>query len=185
MSGKVEPDTVTIYRKSDNTLTLDDRGIKIGSKGQKMSVSNEGVTTSNVSEKETEEMSISRAIALRIAEIGLQLESIFGSARDVEWAVVGEHIFLLQARPITSLNAWTDFELMHELDSGVPSNVNLMTFANVGEVLPHPVSPLTISTIVKVLNMALGAKVDTYDVKFLHMIGMRCAINYIDVSEYI
>lgn len=185
MSGKVEPDTVTIYKKSDNTLILDDRGIKIGSKGQKMSMSDEGVTTSNVNEKETEKISISGAIALRIAEIGLQLESLFGSARDVEWAVLGEQIFLLQARPITSLNAWTDFELMHELDSGVPSNVDLMTFANVGEVLPYPVSPLSISTTVKILNMSIGAKFDTYDVRLICMIGMRCAINYIDVSEYI
>lgn len=178
VSGKVEPDTLTIRRKWDNTLTVD--GSVLGNKRQKISLSDDGITTSTLNEQEIKKISISDTIALRLAKIGLHLESLFESARDVEWAVVGERIYLLQARPITTINAWTDFEIMHELDSGVPCDVDLMTFANIEEVLPYPVTPLSISTVMKVLNLSLGAKFNKFDSSFLHMIGMRCAINYLD-----
>lgn len=183
MSGKVEPDTLTIHRKWDNALTIG--ASVLGNKGKKISLSDDGVTTSALNEQEIKEISISETIALRLAKIGLRLESLFSSARDVEWAIVGERICLLQARPITTVNAWTDFEIMHELDSGVPCDVDLMTFANVEEVLPYPVTPLSSSTVMKVLNLSLSAKFNKFDCNFLHMVGMRCAINYLDVSAWI
>lgn len=171
---------MTVHRKWDNTLTI---GTSVlGNKVQKISMSNDGVVTSNVSEQEINRMSISDGIALRLAGIGLYLESLFGSARDVEWAVIGEEIFLLQARPITTISAWTDFELMHELDSEVPCDVDLMTFANIEEVLPQPLTPLSISTVINILNLSLGAKFQTYDSCHLNVTGMRCAINYSIVS---
>jgi hypothetical protein len=157
----------------------------LGDKRQKILMNDNGTVTSNVSEKEINEISISDKIALRLAKLGLYLESIFGSARDVEWAVVGEEIFLLQARPITSINTWTDFELIHELDSGVPCDIDLITFANVEEVLPEPISPLSISTVINILNLSIGAKFHMYDSHYLHIVGMRCAINYFDVSVWI
>lgn len=45
-----------------------------------------------------------------------------------------DDIYLLQARPITSLERWTEEELMHELDFPIMSDDELLTFANVGEV---------------------------------------------------
>ncbi|XP_070162550.1 rifampicin phosphotransferase-like isoform X2 [Polyergus mexicanus] len=175
VSGTIEPDTITIHRKLNNTLTIDT--LVIGSKGEKILLKDDVVIKCTLSKQETRKISISDATALRLAKIGLRLESLFGSARDVEWAVVGERIFLLQARPITTINAWTDFELMHELDSEVPSDIDLITFANVEEVLPHPISPLSSSTIVKILNLSIGAKYNL-DCTYLHMVRMRCAINY-------
>lgn len=175
----VEPDTLTIRRKWDDTLAVNTS--VLGNKAEKISLSEDGVITSNLDEQEARKLSISDAIALRLAKIGLHLESFFGSARDVEWAVVGEQIHLLQARPITTINAWTDFELIHELDSGVPADVDLITFANVEEVMPNPVSPLSISTILKVLNLATNN--NDPDCNFLHTVGMRCAINYVVVSR--
>lgn len=157
----------------------------LGNKGQKILLGDDGIITSALSEQEIKKLSISDTITLRLAKIGLRLESLFGSARDVEWAVVGERIYLLQARPITTINAWTDFELMHELDSGVPCDVDLMTFANVEEVLPYPVTPLSISTVIKILNLSLSAKFNKFDCNYLHMVGMRCAMNYLDVSTWI
>jgi len=179
----VEPDTLEIHRKWDDTLTMSTS--TIGNKAQKISLGEDGVTTSNLNEQETKRLSISDATAMQLAKIGLHLESVFGSARDVEWAIVGKRIFLLQARPITTIYAWTDFELMHELDGGVPSDVDFLTFANVGEVLPRPVAPLSISTIIKILNMSMAAKCNAFHFNFLHIIGMRCALNYMDVSIWI
>lgn len=157
----------------------------LGNKGHKILLGDNGTIMSALSEQEIKKLSISDTITLRLAKIGLRLESLFGSARDVEWAIVGEQIYLLQARPITTINTWTDFELMHELDSGVPCDVDLMTFANVEEVLPYPVTPLSISTVIKVLNLSLSAKFNKFDCNYIHMVGMRCAMNYLDVSTWI
>lgn len=43
-------------------------------------------------------------------------------------------IYLLQSRPITTLNLYTNFELQHELDTPIMSGDEYSTFANVGEV---------------------------------------------------
>jgi pyruvate,water dikinase len=38
----------------------------------------------------------------RLVEIGLRLESEFGSPQDIEWAIAGEDLYVLQSRPITT-----------------------------------------------------------------------------------
>jgi pyruvate,water dikinase len=40
---------------------------------------------------------------LRLAELGRQLEAHFGGPQDVEWAIAGGEVFLLQSRPVTTL----------------------------------------------------------------------------------
>ncbi len=65
-----------------------------------------------------------------LAELGARIERILGPGQDIEWAIVGEQIYVLQARPITR--------------SGVSVPLSqLWTRANIGEVLPHVVTPLT------------------------------------------
>ncbi len=39
----------------------------------------------------------------RLGELGKQLEDRQGVAQDIEWAIVGEEIFLLQSRPVTTM----------------------------------------------------------------------------------
>jgi len=39
-------------------------------------------------------------------------------ARDIEWGIQDSHIYMLQSRPITNLdNSFTEWEIMHEIDS--------------------------------------------------------------------
>jgi pyruvate,water dikinase len=40
---------------------------------------------------------------LKLSELGRKLEEKHGVAQDVEWAIVGEEIFLLQSRPVTTM----------------------------------------------------------------------------------
>ncbi|MCS7257414.1 MAG: PEP/pyruvate-binding domain-containing protein [Thermomicrobium sp.] len=40
-------------------------------------------------------------VALR--ELAEQVEAFFGGPQDVEWAIAGGELFLLQSRPITTL----------------------------------------------------------------------------------
>lgn len=71
--------------------------------------------------------------ALReLARMALNIESIFGLPCDIEWAYEGEKFYVLQARPITQ--------------AASPRRValdKLWTRANIGEVLPSVVTPLT------------------------------------------
>jgi rifampicin phosphotransferase len=53
----------------------------------------------------TPEQAIDAAQALRIAEIARRVEDHFGAPQDIEWAIAGDDIYLLQARPVTGLEA--------------------------------------------------------------------------------
>ena len=51
----------------------------------------------------TPEGCIDASIASRVADLARQLEARFGAPQDIEWALVGERLVLLQSRPITVL----------------------------------------------------------------------------------
>ena len=176
VSAAVEPDTIVVHKSWNNKLTI--KSSMPGNKRQKMLVGKGGVVTIELNDHETKAVCISEEISLRLAAIGLDLETLFSSARDVEWAVIGEKIYLLQARPITTLYAWTDFELTHELDCGVPGDSDLITFANVGEVFPNPISPLTHSMILKAFNAEINKTYGSVSRQFFYTVGMRVAMNY-------
>jgi pyruvate,water dikinase len=38
----------------------------------------------------------------RLAAVGRELEGAFGGPQDIEWAYVGDDLFVLQSRPITT-----------------------------------------------------------------------------------
>ena len=41
----------------------------------------------------------------RVAEMGMRIEAHYGAPQDVEWAFVGDELFVVQSRPITTLAA--------------------------------------------------------------------------------
>ncbi len=55
----------------------------------------------------TPEEAINESQALAIAELAKRVERHFGSPQDIEWAIAGGQLFLLQARPITALSEQT------------------------------------------------------------------------------
>lgn len=183
----VEPDTVIIERNWNDALTIE--SIEIGKKYQKITMTNDsGTILKELSDEETRKNSISNRIALNLAKVGVNLENLFQNARDIEWAIIGDKIFLLQSRPITSLDNWTDFELTYELDSIVPVENDILTFANVGEVFPGVTSPLTISTFIYLLNCSLNnnfkmPSIVPYCDIHIHTSSMRITINYLNVSD--
>jgi len=75
-----------------------------------------------------------------------KIEKFYGNIRDIEWGIKDNCIFMLQSRPITNLdNTCTDFEIMHEIDTGLPSEREYISKANVGEVMPGCSSHLSIT----------------------------------------
>lgn len=45
---------------------------------------------------------LSREGALEVAALALRCEAHFGSPQDIEWAMQGGRLYLLQSRPITT-----------------------------------------------------------------------------------
>ena len=75
-----------------------------------------------------------------VADLVRRVEQALGSPQDVEWAIgpgaLPEALALLQARPITTTG----------LERPDP-RLDRLTRANIGEVLPGPVTPLTFTTV--------------------------------------
>ncbi|XP_026759360.2 putative phosphoenolpyruvate synthase [Galleria mellonella] len=157
VSGSVEPDTIIVKRGQEDDLTI--MKIDLGSKTQRVTTASDGVTTEDVPETERGVACISETEALKLAQVGVAQEQLWGAGRDIEWAITKNGLYLLQARPITSLERWTEEELLHELDSPIMSDEDLITFANTGEVFPKPVSPLNVDLVVNPLTSSMNTMV--------------------------
>ncbi|XP_067001276.2 rifampicin phosphotransferase [Anabrus simplex] len=181
VSAQVEPDTITLAREWQGTLKVVDT--TCGSKAHKVEMSGTGgVFTQTLEQDKTSQICISTEEQLELGQIGLMLETMFGGPRDIEWAISEGKIYLLQARPITSLDSWSDFELLHELDSPLIADNEVLTTANTGEVLPGATSPLAQSTLVTTLDKGIitAARWET-DLYFLKCVSMSHHHAFINV----
>ncbi|KAL7304270.1 hypothetical protein TKK_0003073 [Trichogramma kaykai] len=157
---------------------------------------------STAEQRPRERWSIDPGVALRIAELGLELDKLYDEARDIEWAWTRrpqDKIHLLQCQPAEWLvdDDWTDFELSHELGSGVPADKDLLTFAQADEMFPRCLTPLTCTAVVDKLvpsTFVLDDDDDEDDVDKvddsndrvktnpLFIANMRVAFNYYDFA---
>jgi pyruvate,water dikinase len=69
---------------------------------------------------------------IKTSHVFHQLEKYYGDARDIEWAIHDGEIYLLQARPITSFDTESEFDLIHEFDSALCCDKEWLTTANIG-----------------------------------------------------
>ncbi|MBI4830965.1 MAG: hypothetical protein HY801_05305 [Candidatus Lindowbacteria bacterium] len=114
---------------------------------------------------------IDETTARRLAELAKKVESCFGLPQDIEWAVKGEEIFLLQSRPITTLKPPRTQE-----DRQIWSNLNS------GEVMPDVVTPISWSMVTRmvplIFNSLLGGiGMDTGANPIMRQFGGRAYFN--------
>ena len=78
----------------------------------------------------------------RLADLGRQVEQIYGEPRDVEWAWAGGRFWLLQARPITTADAAEREQVRREeiasLRALAEPGGTVWSRFNLSEVLPEP-----------------------------------------------
>ncbi|XP_065282677.2 rifampicin phosphotransferase-like isoform X1 [Dermacentor albipictus] len=142
VSGKTDPDTVVLERcaKTGDVRVAE---ICIGAKQHKTVVLEGGGTELQpASSTNGTKCCLSEEQIMRLGRLAGELENAFGGPRDVEWAFKGDTLYILQARPVTSLYLPTDVELMHELDEGFRTMDECLTKANIGEVVNCSQSPL-------------------------------------------
>ncbi len=75
---------------------------------------------------------LSSAVLTRLCDLARQVERLFGSPQDIEWAQREGRVFLLQSRPITtkaSVRTWEDRQVW--------------TNVNTGETMPDVMTPMT------------------------------------------
>ncbi|KAM3967560.1 rifampicin phosphotransferase [Aphomia sociella] len=155
VSGSVEPDSIVVKRGENNHLAI--MKIELGSKTQRVTTASGGVTTEDVPETERGVPCLSETESLKLAQHGVAQEELWGAGRDIEWAISKNGtIYLLQARPITSLERWTEEELLHELDTPILSDEDLITFGNTGEVFPKAATPLSVDFVIRPLTKAMN-----------------------------
>lgn len=94
----------------------------------------------------TKEVPVAHLLVMKIANLAMLVEKVFKGNVDIEWLIKGNDVYLLQARPITAMNT------VKENDD--PEGYRIWTNANIGEVLPDVVTPVTWS-FVKVIIKAI------------------------------
>ena len=100
VGGQVTPDTYVVDRK-----TLNVKESIIGPKAQKIvSSDKQGTILQEVSENERKRSSLSEELLKELSSTALEVESLFdGVPQDIEWAISGGKLWMLQSRPITNL----------------------------------------------------------------------------------
>ena len=142
--GRVSPDT---YYIDKTTGFLRDR--VVGEKRWRgVTAAGGGVEVVAVPEATANRQALDEHALARLTDLGRRIERHFGDARDVEWALLGDALYVLQARPIVLRMATpqrrrkTNNERSLTAEPGVVwSNVN------VGEALPGVATPLTWSVL--------------------------------------
>jgi len=103
VSGKVQPDTYVVDKK-----TLEVRDVKIGHQAFKIERGPEGHDVIvELDPAQAEARVLDDRALRRIAELAIAVEAHHGCPQDVEWAIASGKTWLVQARPITTLDTTT------------------------------------------------------------------------------
>ncbi|MCC7365555.1 MAG: hypothetical protein IT303_14410 [Dehalococcoidia bacterium] len=106
---------------------------------------------------------VTLSIAQEVARAVIAVEQAFGGCQDIEFAHDGTQLWLLQSRPVTARGGG-DAGWVSEFDSET-SEADLWTSANVQEILPGLVTPLTITVFNETVPRAYT--MDYHDLRLL------------------
>ncbi|CAL1266370.1 unnamed protein product [Larinioides sclopetarius] len=146
VSSLAEPDTFILQRMLDNTVAIKEK--TVGAKKTEIHMHVDEGTMQKTLSQESLGSCLTDERAVIIGSTGILVEDCFCAPRDIEWALHKNKLYLLQARPITTLHNETDFELIHDQDTPQKTDFEYWTRANTGEVFLGATSPLGISLVV-------------------------------------
>jgi len=117
VGGQVEPDTYFVSRPHDPSNTdVQLISARIGSKAHKIVRQADGTETRvTVPEAERKARVLDDAQVLEVATLGLQIEQHYGAPQDIEWALQDGKMYIVQSRPITTLEAESGTQLLSGL----------------------------------------------------------------------
>lgn len=99
VGGQVEPDTYTVAKEGPRLLT-----VRVGLKTHLIERGPDGTDRRvDLSPEDGGRRVLTDEEVLDLARIGARVESHYGRPQDIEWAIAGGQIFIVQSRPITTL----------------------------------------------------------------------------------
>ncbi|HEY8430119.1 MAG TPA: PEP/pyruvate-binding domain-containing protein [Sandaracinaceae bacterium] len=139
MDGRVSPDTYRIDKASGwvRDRVLGDKAIAARFHPDA------GVREEDVPPDERMREALPEDLLEALVELGRRVEDHFDDARDVEWAVAGGTLYLLQARPVTALSHPPRRTGRRKKDAKKDRSRIVWSNLNVGEALPGVATPLT------------------------------------------
>ncbi|HYH69614.1 MAG TPA: PEP/pyruvate-binding domain-containing protein [Urbifossiella sp.] len=145
VSGRVTPDRFHLDRDTGAVL---DR--QLGAKDVRVTAAGE----EPVPEVDRGRFCLSDSELSQILDLGRRVEAFDGEARDIEWAVAGGRVYLLQSRPITVATASDRetvlLEARLELRARAYPGGTVWVRYNLSEVLPAP-TPMTWAVVQRLL----------------------------------
>ena len=170
VSGIVEPDSY-IYDPAEKRV----RKRTIGSKSSSVRPSPQGGTLIQ-EERDAADAALDDKSVLKIGALAEQVAGFFGVPQDIEWAMTGDDLFLLQSRPITSL---------YPLPRGSQSGDSLRVWFSFGswQGVLDPITPLG-QDVFRALATEVGNRCGFTgdDYSFFNVAGERL---YVDITPLV
>lgn len=139
MEGRVSPDTWRIDKSTGGP-----RDRIIGDKQVRIVTADGELREEEVTPDDRKRLCLDDATVEDLVELGLRIESHFGDARDVEWAIVDGQPYVLQARPVTTAVHPAPKRRARKKKGARDNRAKTVwSNANVGEALPGVATPLT------------------------------------------
>ncbi|QKY21310.1 pyruvate, water dikinase [Halolamina sp. CBA1230] len=122
VSGTVSPDNYVYDRNGDSVedVTVADKKVKMIKDPETGETVEESVPPDRRDERVLSDDEIEELV-----ELGERVEDHYGEPQDVEWAIVDGEIFMLQSRPITTIDDDADLEEERETENGDEGDVLL------------------------------------------------------------
>jgi pyruvate,water dikinase len=148
VGGQVTPDTLIVDKQTGAIESLD-----VADKEVMTVRLPEGTREEPVLTEKRRQAALPPAQAAELVRLGVEIEQLYGRPMDIEWAMCDKRIFIVQARPITTLP-----EPPPTLEWKLPRARVRYARSSVIELLPDPLSPLFATLALPLWNEALSAK---------------------------
>ncbi|MDR3602316.1 MAG: PEP/pyruvate-binding domain-containing protein [Desulfosporosinus sp.] len=139
VSGKVNPDTMVVDKISWKVIEQ-----HINEKNVMTVRTPEGTHEEAVPADRRALPVLTSAQAAELTRLGVKIEKLYGQPMDIEWVLHGGHLFIVQARPITTLHGNNSKNLEWNDSFG---GDYLWTNGNLGEAIPDVMTPCTWSLV--------------------------------------
>ena len=98
VDGSIEPDRWLLDRNSSTIIKhhAAQRGLAVSADGESTHLQNLSAVQQNVPPLSDHEVA-------KVFRLALEAEELFGSPQDVEWTFLGDELYILQSRPITTI----------------------------------------------------------------------------------
>jgi len=157
VSGRVTPDTIIIKKQTGAIASQE-----IASKEVMTVRLPEGTREEPVPVDKRNQAALEPAQVAELAHLALKIEQLYGQAMDIEWAMRDRRVFIVQARPVTSLP-----EARATLEWKVPREGRQYWRTSVAELLPDPLSPLFATLALPLWNQALDRMAQAMRIQLL------------------